>query len=171
MLGNKGACERRVARHAQAGACERRLDPVNYLVACCGAIAVTQHNFGRGRSRACDRLDRLVRHRMAVDQYRFTKVEAAFIQKPLQPVVIRTPPGADAVLRFAHGQFAGINRASARHHAGNDPQPRGDTWIVGGRDRTGDQGRVKFVRGAIEVDKGPRCQRDKCGAPNRGAAA
>ena len=46
MLGNKGACERRVARHAQAGACERRLDPVNYLVACCGAIAVTQHNFG-----------------------------------------------------------------------------------------------------------------------------
>jgi hypothetical protein len=78
------------------------------------------------------------------------------IKLALKRLVIGPPIAVDARLSLGKRDLAGIDRLAIGHHTRDDPETRGDARIVALTADTFDQGRVKLVCAAVEIDEGAR---------------
>ena len=86
--------------------------------------------------------NRLVRHRVAVDQNRLAKGGVGVVNQPLQSLVPRVPMSVYPRLRLVAGDLAMIDGAAPRHDAGNHPKARGDARVMRAARHIGDHGGV-----------------------------
>ena len=68
-------------------------------------------------------IQRLMRHRVAVEQDRLTEPRAALYQKLLQAGMLRVPYVADPRPRIGLRDLARVDRAPGGHDPRHDPQP------------------------------------------------
>ncbi len=153
-LGNIGPGKGGVSGSAQASGGKGGFDPVHHIAARSGTEPIPQHHIRARVAGAGMGLDRLMRHGVAVDQNRLTKLCKAFIQKSFQRRVIRHPVAGNALICFGPWQFAAIDGAATRHDTRNNTKPGRDAGIVRGAVDPFDDRGVKFIGGAVQVDIG-----------------